>query len=214
MQNVFEKIYYKIFPPSVYPFYIRGRTDVIFIHITKTAGTSVARTLNCCTVKETGQPKHRTALQIINEIGQKKYDNAFKCTFVRNPWDRMLSYYRFKRDVMKNLPYLKTGNFNDWILDPAFDQQLLTDQYLAVSQVDWLVNTNGKVDIDFIGRFENLSADFEKLCQQINVTPAKPLRKVVVSGPTLNYRDVYTPESKAVVDKLYQRDIEYFGYTF
>lgn len=214
MQTVFKRLYYSFFPPAPYPFYLKGRSDVIFIHITKTAGTSVTRTLNCYTVKESGQPKHRTALQIIDEIGQKKYDSAFKCSFIRNPWDRMLSYYRFKREVQRNVPYLKTENFNDWILGSVFREQLLADQYLGRCQVDWLVNAEGKIDTNFIGRYENLLSDFEELCKQIKVTPKKPLSKIVVSGAPVNYRDIYTFESKAIVDALYQRDIEYFGYTF
>jgi hypothetical protein len=57
----------------------------IFIHINKTAGTSIIDVI--------GKPfrKHLTSKEVIKVIGQKKWDAAYKFAVVRNPWDKVVS---------------------------------------------------------------------------------------------------------------------------
>lgn len=203
----------RFFPATPYPFHIKGRTDIVFVHTTQTAGTAVARALNCYKPKETDFGMHMTAQEIINEIGYKKYSGSFKFCFVRNPWDKLYAYYRFRTEVEKIPHFLQYKSFNHWVNHPGLLSDLSRYAQLRRNQVDWLVSPNGKVELDFIGRYENLQADFEKLCALIKVR-AIVLPKTVLPDRTLHYREVYTPESKAVADKLFERDINYFGYTY
>jgi hypothetical protein len=68
----------------------------IFIHIPKTAGTSVARTLF-------GQGSRHVPYFEYEKVNGRKFNRYFKFAFVRNSWDRLVSTYFF----------LKKGGLND-----------------------------------------------------------------------------------------------------
>ena len=81
----------------------------LFIHIPKTAGTSIKTELEKYGERNHYEEKkllglykkkhafypHTTASELIDTIGEKPLKNIFKFAFVRNPWDRMLSLYTF-----------------------------------------------------------------------------------------------------------------------
>ena len=66
--------------------------------------------------------------------------------------------------------------------------------------------------MDFIGKFENLQEDFNKVCDKIGVKRERlPHRKKSIRKP---YRDYYNSNTKKIVENLYGEDIEHFGYRF
>ena len=65
--------------------------------------------------------------------------------------------------------------------------------------------------VDFIGRFESLIDDFQKLCHLLGITCKLPH-----AGKTKhnNYKEYYDKESREIVGEFYKKDIEIFGYKF
>ena len=88
-------------------------TQFIFVHIPKTAGTSTLRWLNGGVVKRNC---HSTALQYKKMLGQQ-YNSFFKFSFVRNPWDRMLSFYKYYMSYDQHTPlkHPKNEPFATWL---------------------------------------------------------------------------------------------------
>ena len=74
---------------------IIDKYKTIFIHIPKNAGTSIKTFFEC---KEFYN-KHRTIDQIKKE-NIKAYDSYKKFTIVRNPYDRMVSWYFYLKRAM------------------------------------------------------------------------------------------------------------------
>ena len=74
------------------------------------------------------------------------------------------------------------------------------------------MDRSGKVNLDFIGRFETLEKDFELLTARLGVLASLP--KTNTSPRGRDYRSYYDDESIEIVAKLYSRDIELFGYSF
>ena len=65
--------------------------------------------------------------------------------------------------------------------------------------------------MDFVGRFENLEADFKTICDKVGITASLPH---INKSDRRGYRDYYDPETRDITARLYAEDIERFGYTF
>ena len=79
-------------------------------------------------------------------------------------------------------------------------------------QTFWLKGFNGSITLDFIGRFENLSADFELICERIGIGPLSLPHEL--RGQSSNYREEYDDESMRTIQEIYSEEIELFGYSF
>jgi len=80
------------------------------------------------------------------------------------------------------------------------------------SQVDWLTDWNGKIPMDFIGRFEHLQTDFDHVCEHLGIQDS--LLSHELSSESGSHVDAYNPATRQIVESLYQQDIEVFGYEF
>ena len=64
----------------------------------------------------------------------------------------------------------------------------------------------------FIGKFENLQSDFNKICEIIGIKKEKlPL---INNTNKEDYKSYYTEETKKIIQKAYKKDIEMFNYSF
>jgi len=79
-------------------------------------------------------------------------------------------------------------------------------------QTYWLKNFAGKIELDFIGRFENLQLDFQVVQQNITSPPDRLPHKLKGSGD--DYRQYYTNETQQLIFDYYQEEIQLFGYSF
>jgi len=79
-------------------------------------------------------------------------------------------------------------------------------------QIDFLLNKDGVLCIDFIGKFENLKYDFEKICRIIGRDGLK--LKHYKKNKRKKYQDYYDEETFNIVTKMYKKDLLEFGYGF
>ncbi len=178
----------------------------VFIHINKTGGSSIERALNL-------PLEHRTALQKIEELGRKEWDSRFTFAFVRNPWDKVVSHYHYR--VRTNQTKLGENpiGFKEWVQltygeqDPVF----YDNPVMFMPQANWVVDEIGQVAVNFVGRFENLSRDFEYACQRLGRTVELPHVKASRHKPFTEYFDEST---RQIVATWFAEDIENFGYEF
>ena len=138
------------------------------------------------------------------DLQEDKYKNYLKFAFVRNPWDRVLSWFFFysRFNVMKNLS-TKDETFNDFILNKSKSYRWGGDNQ---SQ------HNFTKCCDFIGRYENLQEDFNIICDKIKI----PRQELPHFNKTKHkhYTEYYDDETREIVAEKYAKDIEYFGYKF
>jgi len=127
---------------------------------------------------------------------------------VRNPWARELSLFDHARGEPTHSHYAlyQRMSFDDYVYWRC-DNQL-------PSQRSKLCGPNGDLLVNAIGRYERLRDDFGRIQSRIGV-PAAPLPRLNVgSRPGRDYRECYTPETRALVHELCRDDVEYFGYAF
>ena len=179
---------------------INHNRKFIFIHINKTGGTSISRALG-----GGGGFKHASAIRHRN-LFPEKFENYFKFTFVRNPWDKILSQYFFRVVDKGRLRHAK----RPWVSFEKFVKRPFIEPHRP--QLDKISDEKGKILVDFIGRFEMIQDDFDIVCDRLEQKP----RKLGHSFRTHHkpYWEYYDDESRRFIAKKYKKDIEYFGYKF
>ena len=80
------------------------------------------------------------------------------------------------------------------------------------NQLDYVTDENGRVIVDFIGRYESLQSDFRKIAQRLGVE--EPSLTHENPSKHTHYSRYYTPELVEMVRGRYERDIAFFGYDF
>ena len=194
--------------------------EFIFIHIPKTAGTSITQALHTLHPPSYWKDKsrkykgHIRLKQLIDELprGVAGVDERFTFAFVRNPWDRLLSMYSHITQNMRKNTSIRS--FNTWVNHDIIDPYSPRDNWqnqAHVPQVAWL-SGHGR-EVDFIGRFENLEEDFNIIKRQLNIDVRLPYAE---KNRTKHkpYQEVYTKKSRRRVAELFAKDIERFGYEF
>jgi len=194
----------------------------IFTHIPKTAGTSVSAVLSQHGVSLQGRRnydsiyfKHFEASRLQSELGDA-YEDYFRFSFVRSPWTWLVSNYEFNRGLHR--PYVRgtrygvSGLVPDWAAGMSFREWLpWWIETFSPSQHALLVDGDGRLLMHEIYRFENLAADFARLCGRLEIA-AGPLPHLVGSGGGRAPVDYYDEESRRLVRQHFARDFELFGY--
>ena len=186
------------------------------MHINKTAGTSIEVALDGWKPKPFHPEKHMDCKSMIGLYGEETWKKYFTFTFVRNPWDRMLSLFLWRQKV-GFIP--KDANFKDFVMN--WDQwkiyrttkydisKLNTSGLLERPQSGWF---NGDLNFDFVGRFENLQNDFDFVCRNIKMKKNKlQNRYKTIHG---HYSLYYDKEMKNKIEQVWGEDIELFKYKF
>ena len=221
--------------------------NCLFVHIPKTAGQSVEQFFmdllgldwehdrealllqsNDDPARGTEKLAHLSASEYVDcgYLPQQEFSAYFKFSFVRNPWSRILSEYRYRN-------YFHHLSFRDFVLNklprPGWD-----DQYRHVMpQYDMLHDRQGNLLVDFVGRFETLQQDFDKVCERLGIVDSRlPHRNrsdkksrdlkrkirnfLFMNGENRfqNMAEFYDDETREAVTEYYRKDIDTFGYEF
>lgn len=159
-------------------------------------------------------PQQHLPAAILRElVGAEEWQRCFTFGFVRNPWDRLVSLYHYLKAHMANAAVREAQPGMAALVDRASD----FTAFVSLSQVigndlsKLLLDERGVLLVDFVGRFERMEEDLAYIAQQIGIALTLPRLNGSVHN---NYREYYTPTTRAVVAKRYAQDIETFGYTF
>jgi hypothetical protein len=219
---------------------ISHRKKFIFIHITKTAGTSVTSVLepyadppilsgkfirNSLHIlsKYTGVNFYRYTGNYIlplhvngNELKKRFPDldfHQFYCfSFVRNPWDRLVSTYTFLRLPRKNITSPKVYKKMSKLSFPKYVEYTCLESKPSTQYEQMLFDEDGKLRMDYIGKMENFSHDFKCILESLNIKQTiVPHTNTTKHAKYVDYYDDYT---RKLVSNAFALDIEAFQYRF
>ncbi len=197
------------------------RYQCIFVRISKVASTSVLNAFQAKKVpNDTGEfdLKHHD-ITFYKEKYPDVFDSYFKFAFVRNPWDRIYSQYNYVKNTLKM--EIAQHGFENYLLmcEEALNSKAFLfgrDREIFVrhmtNQLEWLMIDN-KLQVDFIGRYENIEEDFVYVNKQLKNDLILPYNNKSLKKRE-DYHLAYNDRTIELVAKWHSKDIEYFKYDF
>lgn len=205
----------------------------VFIHVQKSAGTSIKGALAYYDLMRQGErvdpgkradwiapknfpepvlelPTHATALQVQQCIGATRFAELFSFAVVRNPWDRELSWYTYNLQLEAGPDHAKVTpykDFNDYVRRYLEEHGTL----LAPSpQSRHLNDRDGTQLVDRVLKYENLHEEFSAVVEE------QSLEGVELDHFNQSYHapwtEAYTRETFDLVKPRAQADAEAYGY--
>ncbi|PAV24509.1 hypothetical protein CF392_15880 [Tamilnaduibacter salinus] len=185
---------------------------MIYIHIPKVAGSSIGEAI-------LGHDKvgHYPA-RYIRDIDNRFFDEAYKFTFVRNPWDRLYSAFSFLKNGGKGTwdsdwtqKYrVDLMDFEEFVIDFINESTVYSIIHL-VPQIDFVLDKHGNSLMDYIGYFEELEEGMSVVSESTGFNFKVPRANV---NEKVGYRDVYSKKMIDKVARVYQEDLNYLRYDF
>jgi hypothetical protein len=207
---IYKNIYLRINEKRLIKNYlkeVRAGDKPLFIHINKTAGSSIAKSL--------GITESHCSLETYEKLYEKYFNENFNenvkiWTAIRNPFDKVTSQYFYRIKTNQNKLGENTISFDEWVKaafddkDPIYrDWDLMFD-----TQSNWIKN-NKSYQVNFI-RFENLNDDYNKVASLYNGTSLAWRKK----SSNKNYKEHFSDYSRAVIEREFKEDLERFNYSF
>ncbi|MDF1695881.1 MAG: sulfotransferase family 2 domain-containing protein [Saprospiraceae bacterium] len=182
----------------------------VFIHIQRTGGSSLINVLhNKLSANVQIYAQHGNSKSDENYL-LDKYKDYFKFSMVRNPWERMLSWFLLIYKDQLTTMNQSRKQFEQFLHDDlAFAKG---DPYFHYNQIDYITQENGTFVTDRILRFENYNKEIHCLWDKL----AMPKEDIPKMNPSIavNYSDYYTDQSRRLIEQKCKKDIDFFGYTF
>ncbi len=199
---------------------------LLFIHIPKTAGDSIESFFNMQDSDSMYNPNpiynyspQHYPIDILKKV-VKDYDGLYKFAFVRNPYTRMVSEYLYiNRNEGFKYKSFDGNTFHLWLEE--YTEKIDTDhKELQANFIDY--------SIDFVGKFENLHNDFEKVKSELIdfwkkndieipedfTTSSLPHKNYVAGDKESIVKTLMKEKSKTLIAEIYNKDFIRFNYNF
>jgi hypothetical protein len=215
--------------------------NFLFIHIQKTAGTSITRYL----CEKPGwtfiQPPHLLRRQVFFPDDLR----PFTFSVVRNPWERLVSWWRmllrkgvhndFSRYMLAQEETGRELSLSDFIRRTGLLHETEAELHftavgglshveprsylksIAYNQIDYLMDNAGKLVVDRCLRFDRLETEWPNLMKILHPECAPESLPRINAAPDNDphWRSHYADAADIEwVARLYERDIRHFGFSF
>lgn len=204
--------------------YLSRQRNFLFCHVPRTGGSSLFEHISCHVSDAERLFLQHLSMKEAKSLLGADFAGLFKFAFVRNPWDRLVSWHALtslcnaKFDF--NDPDLQTcpdsphwQNF-DQFLEEACEKKVerFRCDWLNFSQWLQLTDHEGNLLVDEVGRFENYQQDAEKFLLQVDVM--QPFNISNNGTKHLHYSHYYSDFGRELVADVFAEDVVNLGYQF
>lgn len=216
---------------------IYKKRKVLFLHIPRTGGTTIEHNLGNRNnnqlfgfYKNKWAKQHLTLEQLVkfNFLKENEIDDYFKFSFVRNPWDKLASSYRFKYHQLCN-------SYEDFLLRvKKIVQEFEETNDFITNKNTWNIQKNDRLNksevqlrpqyhfthykgekiSDFIGKFENYTTDIHKLGKKINLNFNLEKQWNKSGKKWINSNFYKNSKNVDLIYDIYEKDIEIFDFKY
>lgn len=192
---------------------------VIFVHIPKNAGASINHVLY-------GQFVGHIQAKDLACWTPKLWQSLPSLALARNPWDRCLSAYLFAcagagtgvhsvAEIANPKQYAvpEFASFSRFVQEWLPAKSLSQRDQIFRTQSDFVTDRKRKLIVDHMGRTENMPA-VETYLSELLKKPVKIVKTNTTKREKESYHSYYSASDRDVVAKLYEEDIQRFGYEF
>jgi len=180
--------------------------DHVFIHIPKTAGGSIQ-----AWVGDQYATGHITSVRLREILGDAKWDRMFKFAVVRNPFDRLVSWFHHHR---QHIPF---SSFQEWVkaglpVDWANEWHGNAMENDPLTLRTWVCDFENRLHVNKIIKFEDLANG----CSDLSSYISKEYRGLDRRNATTHdvYWRYYDKDTRDIVSERFAGDLETFDYAF
>jgi len=161
------------------------------------------------------------------DIDSKIFEDFFTFTFVRNPYEKIISAYYYLKRILNESGNIKTRNtkenpdyfinFNTFIKNYNLVNNI-SYYHAFITQYEQLLNYNGKINISYIGKLDNLDNDLINILSILNIKDIKHINEIYnsvkynKSEKNINIANEYDEESFLFVNNFFKKDFETFNF--
>lgn len=143
---------------------------------------------------------HMHAIEIQRNIGKQLWDDYYKFSVIRDPFDKLVSAFYFSaRDSDGSIE-----SFRKWLINGG----------IVKDQNTYLID--GKVCMDYFIRYENLHDGVKHVCNTLKLPYSSteiPKLKTKFRNRGIPLHEFYDAKSIGIVQEAYGFELDYFGYT-
>jgi hypothetical protein len=198
------------------PFVASKSKKILFFHIAKTGGSKIHSIL-----KKNGlddgilsqkRGHYEEKLEYFRDIVDN-WDQYYKFTMIRNKYEQLVSNWNYDKNHL---------NLNVSVSDPinhfrAFIKQIVkdnTENYDYWIDQYYLTMVDDKPIFDFVGNFENFQHDLDIMMKRVGIKKfdAKTRVNQVSYKKNIHFSKYYDDETRNIVHKKFEKEINHFGY--
>jgi len=202
----------------------------IFFHLYKCGGNSLRKVLNQSDSHAIewggvhGLPDD-VRKHYLKEDKLDVFNNFYKFTFIRNPYDFMVSTYFYGKSYPNHFMHNDINNNNMTMVEFIPYYMNIREKHLfknerpfgsnkVVTIKDWLHDTNGNMIMDYVGKLESIQSDTKKLLKHLNIPESQVPVVNVNPNRDKNYRKYYNETSKNMIKQYFDWELETYKYIF
>ena len=146
--------------------------------------------------------EHMPALRVKELVGEEIWNTYYKFCFERNPWEKVVSYYNWKKlGQGRSIP-----PFEEYVLQKTHrlpqDARLYFDDDVSI--------------MDDVFDYNNFIESFTEVCTRLNIPfdGKMPREKTGINKNSTEYQECYTDETRECIEHVFNREIKLMHYQF